>query len=116
MYLGKYGGMDVGIFEWRHELGGGWSSEESAAPGFITNTHAVNINKYWKISAHAMGAAMPLGALVLNFDIYLVISSAIILFLVGFSRIYLKVHTVLQVFVGTLVGFVVSFALINYCK
>jgi phytoene dehydrogenase-like protein len=49
MYLAKYGGMDVGIFEQRHELGGGWSSEESAAPGFITNTHAVNINKYWKI-------------------------------------------------------------------
>ena len=50
MYLSKYGGMDVGIFERRHELGGGWSSEESAAPGFITNTHAVNINNYWKIA------------------------------------------------------------------
>lgn len=50
MYLAKYGGMDVGIFERRHELGGGWSSEESAVPGFITNTHAVNINKYWKIA------------------------------------------------------------------
>jgi beta-carotene ketolase (CrtO type) len=49
MYLAKYGGMEVAIFERRHELGGGWSSEESAAPGFITNTHAVNINKYWKI-------------------------------------------------------------------
>jgi beta-carotene ketolase (CrtO type) len=48
MYLAKYAGMEVGIFERRHELGGGWSSEESAAPGFITNTHAVNINKYWK--------------------------------------------------------------------
>ena len=47
MYLAKYGGMEVAIFERRHELGGGWSSEESAAPGFITNTHAVNINKYW---------------------------------------------------------------------
>jgi phytoene dehydrogenase-like protein len=49
MYLAKYGGMDVAIFERRHEMGGGWSSEESAAPGFITNTHAVNIDKYWKI-------------------------------------------------------------------
>jgi len=49
MYLAKYGGMEVGIFERRHEMGGGWSCEESAAPGFITNTHAVNIDKYWKI-------------------------------------------------------------------
>ncbi len=49
MYLAKYGGMEVGIFDCRHELGGGWSSEESAAPGFITNTHAVNIDKYWKV-------------------------------------------------------------------
>lgn len=48
-YLAKYGGMEVAIFERRHELGGGWSCEESAAPGFITNTHAVNIDKYWKI-------------------------------------------------------------------
>jgi phytoene dehydrogenase-like protein len=48
MYLAKYGGMDVAIFEQRHELGGGWSSEESAAPGFITNTHAANIAKFYK--------------------------------------------------------------------
>ncbi len=37
MYLTKYGGLKVGIFEERHELGGGWSSEEPA-PGFIANT------------------------------------------------------------------------------
>src|SRR4030042_3749186 len=49
IYLAQYGGMEVAIFERRHELGGGWSSEESAAPGFITNTHAVNIAKHWKI-------------------------------------------------------------------
>ena len=49
IYLAKYAGMEVAIFERRHELGGGWSSEESAAPGFITNTHAVNIDKYWKV-------------------------------------------------------------------
>ncbi|TNF45889.1 NAD(P)/FAD-dependent oxidoreductase, partial [bacterium] len=40
IYLAKYGGMKVGVFERRNELGGGWSSEESAAPGFIANTHA----------------------------------------------------------------------------
>ena len=26
MYLQKYGGLSVGIFEKRHEVGGGWSS------------------------------------------------------------------------------------------
>ncbi len=40
MYLTKYGGMSVGIFERRYELGGGLSSEESPAPGFIHNPHS----------------------------------------------------------------------------
>ena len=40
MYLTKYGGMTVGIFESRYELGGGLSSEEAPAPGFIHNTHS----------------------------------------------------------------------------
>lgn len=37
MYLTKYGGLKVGIFEEKHELGGGWCSEESPAPGFVAN-------------------------------------------------------------------------------
>ena len=36
MYLTKYGKMSVGIFEERHELGGGWCQEEPAA-GFMAN-------------------------------------------------------------------------------
>jgi len=40
MWLARYGGMDVGIFERRHEIGGGWAAEESPAPGFLANTHA----------------------------------------------------------------------------
>ena len=40
MYLQRYGGMSVGVFERRHEAGGGWATEESAAPGFLANTHA----------------------------------------------------------------------------
>jgi phytoene dehydrogenase-like protein len=48
MYLAKYGGMSVGIFERRHELGGGWSSEEIAAPGFIHNTNSTMHSEfYW---------------------------------------------------------------------
>ncbi|MFC1967943.1 phytoene desaturase family protein [Chloroflexota bacterium] len=37
MYLTKYGGMSVGIFEERHELAAGMTSEESPAPGFLAN-------------------------------------------------------------------------------
>jgi len=40
MYLQRYGGMSVGVFERRHEAGGGWATEECAAPGFLSNTHA----------------------------------------------------------------------------
>jgi len=40
MYLMKYGGMRVGIFERRHEIGGCLATEEMAAPGFRCNTHA----------------------------------------------------------------------------
>ncbi|MDO8568429.1 MAG: NAD(P)-binding protein, partial [Dehalococcoidales bacterium] len=37
MYLAKYGGMEVGIFEEKHELGSGWCEEESPAPGFMAH-------------------------------------------------------------------------------
>jgi len=37
MYATKYGGLKVGMFETRHEAGGGWSSDESPAPGFVAN-------------------------------------------------------------------------------
>lgn len=47
MYLAKYGGMDVGIFERRHELGGGLSSQESPAPGFIGDTHASTLFEWY---------------------------------------------------------------------
>jgi len=40
LYLIKYGGMSVGIFERRHEIGGCLATEETAAPGFRGNTHA----------------------------------------------------------------------------
>ncbi len=43
MYLVKYGGMSVGIFERRHEIGGCLATEETSAPGFRGNTHATII-------------------------------------------------------------------------
>lgn len=46
MYLIKYGGMSVGIFERRHEIGGCLCTEELSAPGFRGNDHA-NIILPW---------------------------------------------------------------------
>ena len=46
MYLSRYAGMSVGVFERRHEIGGGLATEETAAPGFRGNTHA-NILLPW---------------------------------------------------------------------
>jgi phytoene dehydrogenase-like protein len=40
MYLVKYGGLSVGVFERRHEIGGCCATEELSAPGFLGNTHA----------------------------------------------------------------------------
>jgi beta-carotene ketolase (CrtO type) len=47
IYLAKYGGMKVALFEERHELGGGWGSHEAAAPGFISNTHASTVRRWY---------------------------------------------------------------------
>ncbi|TAK35024.1 MAG: NAD(P)/FAD-dependent oxidoreductase [Chloroflexota bacterium] len=49
MYLARYGGMSVGVFERRHESGGGLAGEESAAPGFTGNIHAtmLYLHQHW---------------------------------------------------------------------
>lgn len=44
MYLTKYGGMSVGIFERRHEIGGGQAFSDAAAPGFVGDPHCTNVN------------------------------------------------------------------------
>lgn len=52
MYLMKYGGMSVGVFERRHEIGGGLATEETAAPGFRGNTHANYILPWYYAPIH----------------------------------------------------------------
>ncbi len=47
MYLQRYGGMEVGIFERRHEVGGSWASEEAPAPGFTGNPHATTVANWY---------------------------------------------------------------------
>jgi beta-carotene ketolase (CrtO type) len=47
MYLTRYAGMSVGIFERRHEIGGCLATEEISAPGFRGNTHATIIVPFY---------------------------------------------------------------------
>ncbi|MEE8448394.1 MAG: NAD(P)/FAD-dependent oxidoreductase [Thermodesulfobacteriota bacterium] len=47
-YLVKYGGLKTAIFEARPELGGGWGSED-LVPGFIANTHAAEVRRYYTL-------------------------------------------------------------------
>jgi hypothetical protein len=57
---------------------------------YISNTLVtILINRYWKISAHAMGAAGPLAAVIYTFGPIALLFSVIVL-LVGWSRIRLN--------------------------
>ncbi len=72
---------------------------------YISNTLVtILINKQWKISAHAMGAAGPLAAITYAFGPTAMVFSIVIL-LVGWARIQLEVHTFSQVFAGILLAF-----------
>jgi len=72
---------------------------------YLVNTiFILIINKFWKISAHALGVAGPLGLFYFLYGIY-AYPFFILLLLVGWSRIYLKCHTPLQVLAGSLFGF-----------
>jgi len=76
---------------------------------YISNTLVtILINKHWKISAHAMGAAGPLAALTYVFG-PIALLFAIIVFLVGWSRIQLKVHNLAQVIAGILFAFISTY-------
>ena len=76
---------------------------------YISNTLVtIFINKKWKISAHAMGAAGPLAALVYVFGTTSLFFSIVVL-LVGWSRIQLKVHTIAQVIAGIFLAFVSTY-------
>jgi membrane-associated phospholipid phosphatase len=61
------------------------------------------ITRYWKISTHALGITAPLVALTVLFGERPVPFYALIP-AVGWSRVYLRAHTVLQVVAGTLLA------------
>lgn len=73
---------------------------------YISNTLiTILINKYWKISAHAMGASGPFAAIIFSFGWIGFIMLPIVL-LIGWSRIKLKCHTLSQVVIGVIFAFV----------
>lgn len=73
---------------------------------YISNTFiTILINKYWKISAHSMGASGAAAALFFVFG-WNSFVAMIITILVGWSRIELKCHTLQQVIAGIILAFV----------
>ena len=72
---------------------------------YISNTLLlVLINKYWKISAHMMGASGPFAALVYVFGLAAV-PFIILLYFIGQARIKLECHTFNQVLAGAFFAF-----------
>jgi membrane-associated phospholipid phosphatase len=65
------------------------------------------ITRYWKISTHALGVTAPLVALTVFFGERPLPFYALIP-LVGWSRVYLRAHTVLQVIAGTALAIVTT--------
>ncbi|MGZ7107939.1 MAG: PAP2 family protein [Methanobacterium sp.] len=80
---------------------------------YFSNTLIVFfINLYWKISIHSLGAAGPAAALIYVFGAPGILYMLIIP-LVMWSRVYLKEHTVSQVVMGALLGFLATSFQIN---
>jgi membrane-associated phospholipid phosphatase len=76
---------------------------------YISNTLlVVVINKYWKISAHMMGASGPFAALFFVFG-FAALPFLILLVLIGWARIKLECHNLSQVFAGAFLAFSSTF-------
>ena len=76
---------------------------------YISNTIlTILINKYWKISAHSMGAAGSLAAAFYVFGLPILLFFLLV-FVLGWARIYLKMHTLSQVVAGIILAFVSVF-------
>ena len=76
---------------------------------YISNTFiTILINKKWKISAHTMGASGPIAAVTFVFGAITLIFLAIT-FLVGWSRIQLKCHSLGQVIAGGVFAFISTY-------
>ncbi len=76
---------------------------------YISNTLLlVVINKYWKISAHMMGASGPFAALVYVYGVS-ALPFIILLYFIGEARVKLKCHTLNQVIAGASLAFISTY-------
>jgi membrane-associated phospholipid phosphatase len=76
---------------------------------YISNTILIMIiNKYWKISAHTMGASGPAAALYFVIGWQMIFLLPLIV-LIGWARLQLKLHTVMQLAAGAFIGFASTF-------
>jgi membrane-associated phospholipid phosphatase len=81
---------------------------------YISNTLVtILINKHWKISAHSMGASGPLAAATYAFG-PITLFFTLLVFLIGWSRIQLKVHDFAQVITGFLFAFISTYLQIYF--
>lgn len=91
---------------------------DSAIPSSIWLVYGINtviillINKFWKISAHALGVASPAAA------VYWIIGAPgifliIPIIIIGWARLELKVHTKAQVFAGAIFGILSTVILLS---
>ena len=63
------------------------------------------ITRYWKISTHALGISAPLVVLIYLYHLQ-PLPFLVLIPIVGWSRVWLRAHTVLQVVAGTALGVV----------
>ena len=61
------------------------------------------ITRYWKISTHALGIVAPLIVMIYLFG-WQPVPFLVLIPIVGWSRVFLRAHTVLQVIAGTALG------------
>lgn len=72
--------------------------------GYTLSTIVVQyITRYWKISTHALGITAPLVTLVLLYG-QQPLPFLILIPMVGWARVYLRAHTVLQVVAGSVLA------------
>ncbi|MBU35696.1 MAG: hypothetical protein CMG29_00555 [Candidatus Marinimicrobia bacterium] len=76
---------------------------------YMTNTLiTILITRYWKISLHALGVGGPIAALWIA-GFHYPLSALFVLVVVSYARVILKAHTILQVVVGSIGGFLLTY-------
>ncbi len=66
------------------------------------------INKFWKISAHAIGVAAPLAVLFYLFGNFALLGILFLIY-ISWTRLYLKKHTLAQILAGSIFGFFLTY-------